>query len=440
MLLCTSSYFRNKRVCEMTKSAVLLTWSHHTQHRTMASKRLCPRPQRQPQISQDEWSHIKSFLFHDAFKSACDLASMSMVCRSWAEVVEWTSWSKAFGLFPLPKHFPSVLVPFMKCAKDGGGKLIQKSAIKHLKLTASTLKTVPHESIPLGYRRFKYLYKLEPLLLEATRKFGSIQNMELHIARSQEAAAKQEEKRLLKEERRLQVSAVLRAIGADYLLYDKEMRAYIDKGKGSLEAIRETSLVKKRIRDQKLAEAAAIRQRRSRVEDLASNIDLPSALFERNAIVVAYLHDDVGSKETVKKALQDEKEALRIRRRQFSESPAYRAQRRAELVQELESKGLMLRQDSRFCSIYISGETNASKEEVVATMKVTEYLFAYGRRSWSRWHSYLEVGMKRMIRTGEATDWYQACDRVIQESHGKIQIQIQIQITTAYDSDYDSDY
>ena len=394
----------------------------------MASKRLCPRPQRQIQISQDEWSHVKSFLFRDAFKSACDLASMSMVCRSWAEVVEWTAWSKAFGLFPLQKHFPSVLVPFMKCAKDGGGKLIQKSAIKHLKLTASTLKTVPHESIPLGRGRFKYLYKIQPLLLEATRKFGSIQNMEIHIARSREAAAKREANRLLKEERRLQVSAVLRAIGADYFLEDKEMRAYIDKGKGSLEEIRETSLVKKRIRDEKLAEAAAIRQRRSRVEDLASNIDLPSALFERNAIVVAYLHDNVGSKETVKKALQDEMEALLFRRRQSS---AYRAQRRAELVQELESKGLVLRQDSRFCSIYISGETNASKEEVVATMKVTEYLFAYGHRIWSRWHSSLEVGMKRMIRTGEATDWYEACQRVIQESHEQV---------TAYDSDYDSDY
>jgi hypothetical protein len=398
----------------------------------MASKRLCPRPQSQTQISQDEWSHVKSFLFYDAFNSARDLASMSMVCRSWADVVEWKAWSKAFGLFPLQKRFPSVLVPFMKCAKDGGGKLIQKSAIKHLKLTASTLKTVPHERIPLGRGRFKYLYKIEPLLLEATRKFGSIQNMEIHIARSQEAVAKREANRLLKEERRLQVSAVLHAIGADYFLEDKEMRAYIDKGKGSLEAIRKTSLEKKRVRDEKLAKAAAIRKRRQHVENLAFHIDLPYDLFERNAIVVAYLHDDVGSKETVKKALQDEKEALLIRRRQSSESPAYRAQRRAELVQELESKGLVLRQDSRFCSIYISGETNASKEEVVATMKVTDYLFAYGHRVWSRWHSSLEVGMKRMIRTGEATDWYQACQRVIQESHE--------QITTAYDSDYDSDY
>ena len=65
-------------------------------------------------------SHINSFLFDDAFDSACDLANMSRVCRSWREVVTWRDWGKAFGFFPLGKQFPAVLVPIMQCARENG--------------------------------------------------------------------------------------------------------------------------------------------------------------------------------------------------------------------------------------------------------------------------------------------------------------------------------
>ena len=188
----------------------------------MSNKRLCVRPQ--VVISQDEWSHVKSFLFHDAFDSACDLANMSRVCRSWKEVVQWNDWSKAFGFFPLGKQFPGVLVPFMTCIREEGGTVHQKSAMEHLKLNAEILKTVPHVSIALGRGRFKYLYKIEDLLRETTRKFGSLIKMEKHIARCKKAAAKREKNRMEKEDRRLEVSALLHSLRADFFLCDDEMR------------------------------------------------------------------------------------------------------------------------------------------------------------------------------------------------------------------------
>lgn len=390
----------------------------------MSNKRVCLRPRSQLELGQDEWSHVKSFLFHDAFESACDLANMSRVCRSWKEVVYWSDWSKAFGFFPLEKQFPGVLAPFMVCVREEGGTVHQKSAMEHLKLNAEILKTVPHISIALGRGRFKYLYKIEDLLRECTRKFGSLSKLEKSVARCHKAAATREKNRRSKEERRLEVSAILHAIRAEYFLYDDEMRAYVDKGKGSLDAIRQTALERKRVRDLELAKVAAIAKRRKCVKEWASSVRTSHALCERNVVVRAYIYDNVGDENSVLRACLEEKEALDSRRRQS-------ANRRAELIEELRSQGLTLRSDSRFCSQYISGETNASIEEVVATMLLTNHLFGYSHRVWSRFHDSFETSMRRMVRTGEATGWYDSCQRVIRESSVQI---------TEYDSDDSDEY
>lgn len=387
----------------------------------MSNKRLCVRPS--IELSQDEWSHVKSFLFHDAFESACDLANMSKVSRFWKEMVHWSDWSKAFGFFPLEKQFPRVLVPFMNCVREEGGTVHQKSAMEHLKLNAESLKTVPHKSISLGRGRFKYLYKIEDLLRETTRKFGSLLKMETHIARCQKAAATREKNRRLREDRRLEVSALLHSIRADFFLYDNEMRAYIDKGKGSLEAIRQTALERKRVRDVELAKVAARVKRRKCVEEWAASVCISPALCERNAVVLVYIYDNVGDENSVVRACLAEKEALEARRE-------HTGHRGAELIEELRSQGLTLRSDSQFCSHYIAGETNASIEEVVATMLLTNHLFAYSHRIWSRFHDSFEAGLRRMVRTGEATGWYDACDRVIRESS------MQIEENDSDDSEY----
>lgn len=119
-----------------------------------------PMSNKQVVISQDEWSCVKSFLFHDAFESACDLANMSRVSRSWKEVVHWNEWSKAFGVFPFQKEFPSFLVPLMKCVREEGGVINHRSAMEHLKLHAGILHTVPlHVSVSFGHARIWLYFK-----------------------------------------------------------------------------------------------------------------------------------------------------------------------------------------------------------------------------------------------------------------------------------------
>ena len=395
----------------------------------MSNKRPCIRVP--VELSNDEWSHINSYLFHDAFDSACDLANMSRVSRAWREVVSWKNWGNAFGFFPLQQEkFPDVLTPIMVCAREGDGTVARVSAMEHLKISTQTLKTVPHTTISLGYGRVKYLYKIEHLFRAATKKYTTITKLEVNLERCRKAAATREKNRLLKEERRAQVLAVLRSLGVDYIVDDNEIKTYIDKGKGSLDAIREKALVWKRERDERRAKEVAIETRRTLVDRCAFDVEFRSGLCMRNPVVLAYIYDGVGNAETVTRACLEEKEALESRRRQYAESPAYGAQRRAELLVELASKGLPLRSDSLFCKQYISGESNASVQEVVATMKLTQYLFSFSHRVWSRLHHSWEARMRTMVRTGEATGWYDACERV---KHGGGS-------TIDYDSDDSDDF
>ena len=74
-------------------------------------------------------------------------------------------------------------------------------------------------------------------------------------------------------------------------------------------------------------------------------------------------------------------------------------QRRARLRTKLQEKRLSLRSDSSFCRAYINGTTNACVYKVVATMKITRELFAWGHKRghiawsnnvsidrWGRWN------------------------------------------------------
>jgi len=376
----------------------------------MSSKRPCIRAP--VQLSNDAWSHVIQYLFHDAFEAACDLANMSRVSRAWRDFVSWKDWASSFGFFPLQQeHFPDVLAPIMICAREGEGAVARVSAMEHLKIPAQTLKTVPHATFSVGYlRRVKYIYKIEDLFRAASVKYTTIAKLEVNMARCRMAAATREKNRLLKLERRDQVSHIFHSV--DYFFDDDEVRAYINRGGGTLDAIRETALARKRERDERRAKDLAIEARRSVVDRCAFDVDFRSGLCMRNFVVLAYIYDGIGNVETVTRACLEEKDALKTRRRQYAESPTYGAQRRGELLVELASKGLSLRSDSLFCKEYISGESNACVEEVVATMEMTNYLFMFSHRVWSRLHHSWEKRMREMVRTREVEGWYDAYERV----------------------------
>ena len=88
--------------------------------------------------------------------------------------------------------------------------------------------------------------------------------------------------------------------------------------------------------------------------------------------------------------------------------------RRSDLVVELCKHNLVLRSDSRFCLQYITGTTDASLQEVVATMKLTSFLFNMGHKCWSENHGYLESQMRNRIKAGMDHCWYDACKVVVQ--------------------------
>ena len=215
---------------------------HHTQavrtNAQMSNKRPCIRAP--VELSHDEWSYINSYLFNDAFDSACDLANMSRVSRTWRENIRWDAWGKAFGLFPLQQgQFPAVLAPIMDYARDLGGLVTRVSAVKHLKIS---MKNVPHTTLSGSARGVaKHLYKIEDLFRAATEKYTTIQKLEKTMARCQKAVGTRESNLFLKEMRRLQVRTLLRDICVDYFVNDDKAIAYIEGG-GSLDEIRAAAL------------------------------------------------------------------------------------------------------------------------------------------------------------------------------------------------------
>lgn len=85
--------------------------------------------------------------------------------------------------------------------------------------------------------------------------------------------------------------------------------------------------------------------------------------------------------------------------------------RRDDLTLELTKHRLRLRPDSKFCSQYIQGTTSASLQEVVATMKLTDYLFTNGgHRGWIQNHCRLENEMRQGMECGKYRSWYDAYD------------------------------
>lgn len=99
-------------------------------------------------------------------------------------------------------------------------------------------------------------------------------------------------------------------------------------------------------------------------------------------------------------------------RRLFQENERVKI-RRDLLRRELGRFNLELRSDSRFCNQFIEGETPATLEEVVATMRVTSFLFRRGgHRLWSINRSRLETHMRDLVGNRNH-HWYSACEEAM---------------------------
>lgn len=87
--------------------------------------------------------------------------------------------------------------------------------------------------------------------------------------------------------------------------------------------------------------------------------------------------------------------------------------RREDLVHELRQHGLSLRKDSNFCKQFIQGTTEASLQEVGATMALSAHLFQQGgHRCWSHNVVHLEGIMRKRYGTKEYDSWYDAFESV----------------------------
>lgn len=235
-----------------------------------SSKRVCVRAP--TEIGADELSHITGFLFNDAFESACDLANMSRVCRSWREVSTWSQWSKAFGFFPLGKEFPTVLIRIMACARKNGMEELEKRRSKvtyRRDIPWAINRFAAKEHLGFGVKSWralkyhhyddsreagdKHLYTVGDVLREAASRFVSVAALEKRVLQIALATAKKEKKERLMGGRHVQVAVFLRSVGGECFAVDSEIRplilAYIWQGAGDFSEICQKVWEKRRAKD-----------------------------------------------------------------------------------------------------------------------------------------------------------------------------------------------
>jgi len=93
--------------------------------------------------------------------------------------------------------------------------------------------------------------------------------------------------------------------------------------------------------------------------------------------------------------------------------------RKTELLTALQSYGISLRADSKFCNSFINGRSLASADEVAATMKITNFLFGYGHRMWSNYHNSCESSLSSFV-LNEGMSWSQACTATMKKYRGRM--------------------
>lgn len=372
-------------------------------------------------LSDDAWSHVVTFMATDPWETAIGIARMNQTCRAWSAAPLWAYYSRTFGIFPF-SSMPTSVKALMKAASERKGFVNQKTAMEHLKINASYLRTISHKTLRLGMGRKMYLYGVGDVLRVATDRFQTVEAMEKHVLKCQRTQVQRFKNQQAKEQRRESVAAMLWNINASFILHErigvKEIDDFVDKNRGTLDAIRAVALAMKQARDVEQARARLVKNRRAQYRQWIQEIRLSQDKYLGDPVVRRFIYDGVGTKEDVVQAVH---QAFQADQERYAASMQQAPDRRAQLAQELAAHGLTLRPDSKFCRQYIRGETSASLQEVVATMKLTSFLFSFGHRTWSRWHNTLETAMKIRMQTGQFECWYAACEHVIETNTASVQ-------------------
>lgn len=372
-------------------------------------------------LSNDVWSHVVTFIATIAWETAIDIAHMTQTCRAWSAVPLWTYYTRIFGIFPFTT-MPTSVKALMTAASERQGFVNQKTVMEHLKLNASHLRTISHKTLRLGMGRKMYLYGIGDVLRVATDRFHTVDAMETHLLKCQQTRIQRVKTQKAKEQRRETVSSMLWNINAKFIIHEhvhvKEIDDYVNKNRGTLDAIRAVALAMKQARDAKQARARLVKNRRAQYRQWIQEIRLSQDKYMWHPVVARFIHDGVGTKEEVVQAVR---QAFQADQEHYAVSMQQAPARREQLAHELAAHGLTLRPDSKFCRQYIRGETTASVQEVVATMKLTSFLFSFGHRTWSRWHKTLETAMKIRMQTGQFECWYAACEHVIETNAVSVQ-------------------
>lgn len=149
-------------------------------------------------------------------------------------------------------------------------------------------------------------------------------------------------------------------------------------------------------------------------------LQVPDYVWTRNAIIREFLdygRGDVTEACTgivsILRAKQEEKDGDTKTPSAIVMKKYVKVLRREDLVHELRQHGLSLRKDSNFCEQFIQGTTEASLQEVGATMALSAHLFQHGgHRCWSHNAAHLEGVMRKRYGTNECDSWYDAFESV----------------------------
>lgn len=388
--------------------------------RTMTTTTTAKTATTTPALEHDAWSHIIPFLGTDAWTTAVDVVNITKTCRVWKSIPVWTYYTHAFHIFSF-KTMPGCVKALMQAAAERHGLVNQKTAVEHLKITAGNLKPVPHKTVRLGMGRKMYLYDVGDVLQVATKRFRTVDTLEKHIAQCNTRKQRRRDLQQAKDKRGQDVQRLLHSMHADFILTNhltvKEIDDYVDKNRGSIEDIQRVALRLKQRYDTNQAKLRLIKERQALYREWIQEIRLSHHKYVDLDVVRRYIYDGVGTQHEIVRAVQQQFAADQERvQARMQQAPGRKEQLKAELA----AHGLALRSDSQFCTQYIRGETAASLQEVVATMKLTSFLFGYGHRTWSRWHVTLENAMRIKMYTEQFSNWYAACENVIQTNRDSI--------------------
>jgi chorismate mutase len=333
-----------------------------------------------------------------------ELRSFCLTCAAFHRSIDWTSWCDKMGIWRWNKHVPACLQNLFAAAIKWNGNVLLKDT-KACYIPALALEGVKFKEQRLGRHCYAHLYPFKNILRVVAAIYPTQTDLDAKFTASATKSRKRQENIAIKEARQFELQNMLAQKGIPWR-NTASVDKYVKTGKGNLNNIIESA--QKAEEDyQKQKPLIETRSKRyGEVHKMALDIKCALQSTKHLPVISMYISDGKGTLDDVKAALVAESEAQKARR-------SHSSQRREQLIAELHAHGLELRPDSKFCDSYIYGDTSASLEEVVATMKLTTYLFSRGgHRCYSKNHLELKEAMESGVLSGKYGGWYEAFEAV----------------------------